>query len=42
MLVHPPTMDGDEDNDGADQDQAAAEWNLNVAQFKRVGIAFKA
>ena len=37
-MVHPPTMDGSEDNDGTDQEHVTTDWNLNVAEFKRVSL----
>lgn len=37
MLINPPSMDGEEDENAfMDGEQATPTWNLNITEFKRV------
>lgn len=36
MLVNPPSMDGEEDEDAKSECYEVPVWNLNITQFKRV------
>ena len=36
MLVNPPSMDGQEDEDAKSEPYEVPVWNLNISQFKRV------